>query len=335
MSRSPRSDSSPSGGQSSDDWFDAPVSSPRPSSHAANPPAAPTPAPASPSGRTRPTLRTWIASGLGAAVLGVAAIGGVSYAANHAATTGTAATASADGQGAPGAMGGGPGGGGGGGGTITAIDGSTLTVTLTAMGPQSSSSSGTATTVVTSSDTTFSATTTGSLSDVQAGDHVLVMGTTAEDGTVAATAIVDQGTQAVSDGPGAGGAPPDQASGSSDQQSGMPTGAPPDQQSGSRDQSGQQPGGNGQQSGMPGRPTAGTVTAFDGSTLTLTTTDGSTVQVTTSSSTTVSVVHTSTLADLAVGDSVRVMGSTGSDGTLTATAVREGADAMGPGARTS
>ena len=51
MSRSPRSDSSPSGGQSSDDWFDAPVSSPRPSSHAANPPAAPTPAPASPFGR--------------------------------------------------------------------------------------------------------------------------------------------------------------------------------------------------------------------------------------------------------------------------------------------
>lgn len=315
MSRSPRPDPSPND-QPHDDWFDAP-SSPATTAGAYDP-AAPPAARAAPAPRKRP-LRTWVASGLGAAVLGVAAIGGVSYAANHAATTGTAATASADGQGAPGGMGGGPGGGGGGG-TITAIDGSTLTVTLTAMGPQSSSSSssGTATTVVTSSDTTFSTTTTGSLSDVQAGDHVMVMGSTGDDGTVAATAIVDQGTQAVSDGPGAGGAPPSQQSGSSDQQ------AP-----------GQQSGGSGQQSGMPGRPTAGTVTAVDGSTLTVSTTDGSTVTVTTSSSTTVSVVHASTLADLAVGDTIRVMGSTGSDGTLTATAVREGADAMGPGARTS
>jgi hypothetical protein len=75
----------------------------------------------------------------------------------------------------------------------------------------------------------------------------------------------------------------------------------------------------------------GTVTSNDGSTLKLSTPSGSTVTVTTTSSTTVSTVQQGSLSDLAAGQHVVVLGTT-SNGTVTATSIREGAMDTGPGA---
>lgn len=78
--------------------------------------------------------------------------------------------------------------------------------------------------------------------------------------------------------------------------------------------------------------TAGTIVSVDGSTITLKTTDGSTVKVTTKSDTSVTTTSTSKVTDLAAGDTISVVGTTGSDGSVTATRVTEGETALGGGA---
>jgi hypothetical protein len=81
--------------------------------------------------------------------------------------------------------------------------------------------------------------------------------------------------------------------------------------------------------GGMGGLTAGTVTAVDGSTVTLELDDGSTVTVTTTDDTTVTTSDEATVADLAEGDTLTVVGEADDDGTVEATAITEGATGMG------
>ncbi len=311
------------------DWFDAPDDE---GDH--------------PDRRHKPSMRAWIAGGVGAAVLAVGGIVGI-----HAASS-SAQTASSNGaaQG-PGGMGQGPGGGQGFGGRgtvgkITKIDGSTLTVAETQMGPpgsssSSSSSSSTTVTVKTSGSTTVTQTTTGSLSDIKVGDHVQVMGTGSST-AITAVRITDGASDSTSGGGfggGFGGGTPPGASGSStngQSASGQSAQGRSGQSTSGQGQAGGGGFGPGGASGMTGA--SGTVVSIDGSTITLTATDGSSVTVTTSSSTTVELVTQSSVSKLAVGDTVMVQGTT-SGSTVTATEIREGQfgfgrpdDAAGAGA---
>ncbi|GAB2464423.1 hypothetical protein HD599_000018 [Conyzicola lurida] len=77
--------------------------------------------------------------------------------------------------------------------------------------------------------------------------------------------------------------------------------------------------------------TSGTVTAVDGSTVTLELTDGSTVTVTTTDDTTVTTTEESTVDALAEGDSLTVVGEADDDGNVTATSISEGAIGFGGG----
>jgi len=184
-------------------------------------------------------------------------------------------------------------------GTVSAIDGSTLTVT---------GQDDTETTVKTTDDTTVTRTSEGELSDLAVGDNVVVMGETDGD-AVAAQTITDSGDQAATTtfrGPGGGqeGTPP----------SGAPDGsgegqAPPD--------------GQGFPGGQGGMPTAGEITKIDGGTITVKTADGTIVTVTTSDDTTVSVTEEIEVSDIAEGDTVVVMGETADD-VVTADAIRVG-----------
>jgi hypothetical protein len=76
---------------------------------------------------------------------------------------------------------------------------------------------------------------------------------------------------------------------------------------------------------------AGTIAAVNGTTLTVTAADGTTSTVTAAPTTAVSLVKPSSLASLQVGQTVRATGTTADDGTVTATAVREGAAGGPPG----
>jgi hypothetical protein len=230
--------------------------------------------------------RTWIAGGVAAAVLATGGFFGVDAIASH-----TKAVASSSARGGPG--GGGFGGGGQGFGdgvfgTIKSISGTSFVVTT---------SSGTTETVTTTSATTATKAVTGSLSDVKAGDHVVVMGTGTT--TIAANAITDSGTTAATTGPGAGG------------QGGPPGGTA------------------GGPSGAGGRGmTSGTVASAGSGTLTVTETSGTTVKVTTSSSTTVTTLQIISPSDLTVGQSVMVRG-TATNGAVAATSIEEGATVGG------
>lgn len=170
-------------------------------------------------------------------------------------------------------------------GTIAAIDGTTITLTTQA---------GT-TKVIASANTTVSLSVTGAVGDIKPGDHVVVTGV-ASGTTVAADRIDDTGANATTGFGGRGGGP-----------GGLPGGNPP---AGARQ-------GNG---GF----VAGTVASLDATSLTITATDGTTTKVTTTSSTQVTTEKTGSLQDLATGEQVTVMGATGSDGTVTATAIRQG-----------
>ncbi|MDL4813775.1 DUF5666 domain-containing protein [Actinomadura opuntiae] len=76
--------------------------------------------------------------------------------------------------------------------------------------------------------------------------------------------------------------------------------------------------------GGGGGMTAGTVTKISGNTLYLRTSDGKTVKVTTSDSTKISITKDGGLRDLGSGASVVVRGTTGKDGSVTATSVNQG-----------
>ena len=77
--------------------------------------------------------------------------------------------------------------------------------------------------------------------------------------------------------------------------------------------------------------TRGVVASVGDGTFTVTGTDGTAVTVTTSSATTVSIATSAQVSDLKVGDTITAMG-TQSDGTITATSIREGAFGGFPGA---
>jgi hypothetical protein len=199
-------------------------------------------------------------------------------------------SATAGGTAPPGFGRNGPGGGRGNAGTIASIDGTTITLTT---------QTGT-TKVVASANTTVSLSVAGAIGDIKTGDHVVVMGA-ASGATVAADRIVDTGTNATTGfggrGGGPGGPPP----------AGGPSGNPP---------AGGPRGGGGF--------VTGTVASIGATSLTITVPDGTTTNVTTTSSTQVTTEKTGTLQDLATGDQVTVSGTTASDGTVTATAIRQG-----------
>jgi hypothetical protein len=76
--------------------------------------------------------------------------------------------------------------------------------------------------------------------------------------------------------------------------------------------------------GAAGGATVGTVEKIVGNTIYLKTTSGSTIKVTTGGTTKVTVSKTGKAKDLKSGTTVVVQGSTGSDGTITATTVTQG-----------
>jgi len=167
-------------------------------------------------------------------------------------------------------------------GTIASIDGGTFTLS----NPNGS------TKVVTGPETTFTATSAGALADIKVGDNLAVQGTTTGT-TVAADRITDTGTVAAGRGGGFGGN----------------AGGPPP--SGQAPPPGQGTNGPNRPGGGRGRPVVGTVSARDGSTVSLTGADGSALSVTTTASTTVSLVKASSLSALRVGQTVRVSGGLG------------------------
>ena len=188
-----------------------------------------------------------------------------------------------------------------------AFDGSTLTV---------ETSDNKTVTVTTSDKTTVTQTDDGSVSDIAAGDHLLVMGTTSGSQTEAQR-IVDTGSQDIGNGFGRGRPPgngsfPGNGSGGGGQN--PPNGFP-----------------NAPNGGGFTPPVTGTVTQVDDGTITLKTSQGETVTVTTTSSTTVTVRRTAKVSDLAEGDTVLVIGKTSGD-TIAATSISKGdAGGFGPG----
>ena len=100
------------------------------------------------------------------------------------------------------------------------------------------------------------------------------------------------------------------------------------------------PGGQGFQGGPPGFQQGdgafGLLQSVNGSTLTLQTPDGQTVKVTTTPSTQITKVvngtaQSASLSDLTTGQPVIVQGTTGSDGTVAAAAIRQGGGPRGRG----
>lgn len=237
----------------------------------------------------------WASVAAAAVVVAVGAVVGVAYADSHSARTGSRAAAGGEAQGG-GPNGprtrGGPGGPGGAvTGDITSIDGSTITV---------SNGDGSAVTVTTTSQTVVSDTVAGSPADVAVGDTVAVLGNVSGT-TVSAERIVvgDAGA------PGSGPAGQGQGQG--------PGGA-----------QGRRPG------GAQGPMVRGSVVSEGAGTFTVDAGDGTTYTVQTSDATSVTVRKTLSLADLAVGDTVRVFGRTGPDATVTAAAISVGNPGFGP-----
>ncbi len=199
-------------------------------------------------------------------------------------------------------------------GTVTAIDGTTLTIEIAATDAIDASTL----TVTTTADTTVTATVDGTASDLAVGDNILALGTTADDGTVTATGIIDNRDQELTDtrgGPppaGAGNAPAGEAPSGDDAAGTPPAGARAD---GPRAQ-GRAPGG-----GAEG--TSGAISAIEGDRVTVETADGSTVTVVLAADTTVTLTEVVSLDDLAEGDTVVVTGTV-TESTVAATAIRKG-----------
>jgi hypothetical protein len=191
-------------------------------------------------------------------------------------------------------------------GTISAIDGSTLTVTDRA---------NQATKVVTNSKTVVRTTAEAEVGDIAPGDRVVVTGPTSGS-TIAATRVVDMGDD-TSGGPFGGGI--GQGGGNTPNgqfRPGNGEGTPPNRGDGFANR---------------GDFALGTVTKVSGTTITIKTDDGSSTTVTTSSSTTITKTRTSSVKALRVGQSVVVRGTTSSDGTVTASMISDGDNRFGDG----
>lgn len=260
-----------------------------------------------------PGARTWVASGVVAAVIAVGAIVGIGAASDDGgATVSSDTAASADsGTGASGAvsaddipegamrrMGSG--------GTITAIDGATITV---------DGVDGTEATIETNDDTVVTESVDAAVSDLGVGDQVRVMGDGSET-EVAARQIVVGDVEIGGPMMGVpGGAPP-----SGDQMT------PPEGMElpeGAELPEGERP--DGAPIGGPMGGAIGEITAIDGDTITVTSEDGTAVTVTVSDETTVSRMVEIEVADLVVGDEISARGDTADDGTVTAASITKGA----------
>ncbi len=257
----------------------------------------------------------------GAAVVGAAAVFGISAATSSGGSSNAGASNQPSASSTPGSGAGQGEGfrrnfaGGGGVGTIASINGANLTL---------KNGGGKTTKVVTSSKTSVTTTSSGTVGDVEVGDTVTVIGTGASP-AITATRVMDEGkvsADAGNNGPG-GFAPPGGGEGRfrPGANGQPPSGGGPDQR--------QFPGG-GQFPGADGATafTRGTVASVGDGTFTVTSMDGTAVTVTTSSSTTVSVTRSASVSDLKVGDQVVVRGKR-SNGTITATSIREGSLAGG------
>jgi Cu/Ag efflux protein CusF len=199
-------------------------------------------------------------------------------------------------------------------GTVTKLDGSDITVQTT------DQSGATSTSVVrTSDDTTYTKSVSGSVSDLQAGDNVVVTGDSSN-GSIVATSINDMGDMNVGRGAdGNNGQPPADFSG-----------APANNGDSSNGNGGSFPTPPSGAQGQGGNFTIGQITAVDGSTIMLSSASGDTVTVTTNGSTTFTVMKSASLADIKVGDTITATGDS-SNGVVTATAIRIGDTGFGPG----
>jgi hypothetical protein len=179
--------------------------------------------------------------------------------------------------------------------------------------------------VTTSDSTRITIEKTVTVSDIATGDRISVTGTQSGT-TIAASRITVLNMQLRAPGSGSqGGATPGSGSGTNGSQNGF---GPP----GGFNRQGGPPGtgkiGN-STGGVNGRPPGGfafgTVTKVDGGTITISGFNGSTTTVTTTSSTVVTKSVQGALSDLKVGQNIRAVGTTGSDGTVAATSINEGA----------
>jgi len=252
-----------------------------------NPPDHPEPVTAPPpTGERRRSLKTWVFAGVGAAALVIGGAGISAASSSGGPNTQTPTTIQPGGAPAPHGAHHDHGHhdhGHGVGGTIASTDGTTLTVTAR---------SGGTVTVTTSADTTVTKSTTGAVSDIHVGDHVLVMGQAT-------------GTNVT-------------ARGIADFRAAQPPARPKDDPDPNRP-----PPGQGQF-----EPVNGQATAVDGATVTVKAAD-QTYTVTTSTDTHVSLVQTLAVSDLKVGDTVHVMGDM--SGTTVAAKHISVGDLEGPG----
>lgn len=294
------------------------------------------PAPATPAS----SGRSWAIAG-GAAVamvaIGVAAMGllGGDESATEADTTSSSvAVDDVSGDTADDTRGG-PGFGGGVFGTLTEIEGASFIVDVT-----DRSGDSTTTRVVVTDETIFTETQDGTLDGVQVGDHVLVTGETADDGTVSAASLADNNNRELTFGGGNGGGPPDgfEPPEGFDPPEGFEPPAdgavPDDFQPPEGGLPGGGPGGGGP--GGLGGVTVGEVTSVDGSTIVIQPTDGQPVTVTVSGETTITETVEVSIAALEVGDTVQVTGDADGDRVVAETvqvgATRGFGAAGGPGA---
>ncbi len=219
-------------------------------------------------------------------------------------------------------------------GTITAIDGTRITVESGSPGGSSAS-----TTVETTDETAITESVDASLDDFEVGDDVVVFGDSDDDGTMVASTVSEggaagfggpQGGGQLPDGfqPPAGGELPDGFQPPADGQ--LPDGFQPPADGELPD--GFQPPQGGAGPGVPGAaPTSGEITAISDDSLTIESDAGSSVTVTIDDDTTFSVTEDRSVGDLAEGDTVVVTGEAGDDDVVTATSIRVG-DGLGLGA---
>lgn len=178
-------------------------------------------------------------------------------------------------------------------GTIASIAGNALTV--------QDAASNTAVKVETSNATRVTVAKSVAVSSIASGDRISVTGATSGS-TITATRITDMGPVSTT-------SPP----------RGVGVTRPP----GGSGRAGFGPGGPGGASA--GGFASGTVTGVSGDSIVISTHSGHNVTVRTSASTTVTKNETATLNALQVGESVRVSGTTSSDGSVVATSISEGA----------
>jgi hypothetical protein len=93
--------------------------------------------------------------------------------------------------------------------------------------------------------------------------------------------------------------------------------------------SGKAAAGNGNMNRNGNQPVSGEITSIDNGTITVKTQDGGSKIVVLSSSTKINIATEGSTSDLKKGDTVMVIGTTGTDGTVTATTVSIGANPQG------